>query len=165
MGIGEFWNRWSDACVCTHITVLCHFFTLVLQTNTQAFRNFLFSSGYSADAAMELWFRNAKGYKEEQIILGKGMIHEALDHLFTFTTVRVARIANDLSSLLKHNKFMDDDVPDDKTYRKSTHHRWTDQVSVYTLSNVLCVSISNCVRFNWFPIAVSKGQLEIMFWY
>ncbi len=76
------------------------------------------------------------------------MIHEALDHLFTFTTVRVARIANDLSSLLKHNKFMDDDVPDDKTYRKSTYYRWTDQVSVYTLSNVLCVSISNCVRFN-----------------
>ena len=76
------------------------------------------------------------------------MIHEALDHMFNFTTVRVARIANDLTNLLKHNKFMDADVPDENTYRKSTYYRWTDQVSVYTLLNVLCVSISNFVRFN-----------------
>lgn len=134
-------------CVYTHHNFEL-FFTLVLQINTQAFRNFLFSSGYSADSAMELWFRNTKGYKEEKAILGKGLIHESLEHLFTFTTVRVARIANDLSSLLKHNKFMDADVPDDTTYRKSTYYRWNDQVSVYTLSIVLCVSISNCVRFN-----------------
>jgi hypothetical protein len=76
------------------------------------------------------------------------MIHESLDHLFTFTTVRVAKIANDLGSLMKHNKFMDADVPNDKTYRKSTYYRWTDQVSVRTLSNVLCASVSNYVRFN-----------------
>ena len=134
-------------CVYTHHTFVL-FFTLVLQINTQAFRNFMFSSGYSADSAMELWFRNTKGYKDEKAILGKGMIHESLEHLFTFTTVRVARIANDLNSLLKQNKFMDSDVPDDKTYRKSTYYRWNDQVSVYTLSIMLCVSISNCVRFN-----------------
>lgn len=48
----------------------------------------------------------------------------------------------------KHNKFMDDDVPKEDTYRKSTYYRWNDQVSVYTLSNVLCVSVSNYVRFN-----------------
>lgn len=97
---------------------------------------------------MELWFRNTKGYKIEKAELGRGMIHESLDHLFTFTTVRVAKIATDLGILMKHNKFMDDDVPKEDTYRKSTYYRWSDQVSVYTLSNVLCVSVSNYVRFN-----------------
>jgi len=76
------------------------------------------------------------------------MIHESLDHLFTFTAVRVARIAKDLDRLQKHQKFMDDDVPDDDTYRKSTYYRWSDQVSVYTESSVICVCIYIHFRFN-----------------
>jgi hypothetical protein len=104
-----------------------------LQVNTQAFRNFLFSSGYCADSAMELWFRNVKGHKEEKADLGRGSIFESLDHLFTFTTIRVARIAQDLGDLLKKNKFMDCDVPNDEQRRKSTFFRWSDQVTVYTL--------------------------------
>ena len=136
-------------CMCAYkLHTFVQLFTLMLQINTQAFRNFIFTSGYSADSAMELWFRNTKGYKDEKADIGRGMIHESLDHLFTFSTVRVAKIANDLSTLLKHNKFMDADVPDDKTYRKSTYYRWADQVSVYTLFNALSVSFLHCIRFN-----------------
>ncbi len=35
-----------------------------MQTNTQAFRNFLMTCGYCADSLIELLFRNVKGTKE-----------------------------------------------------------------------------------------------------
>ncbi len=108
--------------------------------NTQAFRNFMFSCGYAADSAMELWFRNSKGTKEESAVLRKGTIHDSLSRLFVFTTIRVAKVANELNNLTKQGKFMDCEVPKPQTYRKSTYFRWNDQVRrVYTILCSLCL--------------------------
>jgi hypothetical protein len=98
--------------------------------NTQAFRNWMFTRGCCADAAMELYFRNTKGIKEESSELKKGTIHESLSRLFTFQTIRVAHVARELANLLGKNKFMDCDPPKEDTWVKSTLHRWKDQVTV-----------------------------------
>lgn len=43
------------------------FWTDTPQTNTQAFRNFLMTSGYCADSLIELYFRNNKGKSKEKL--------------------------------------------------------------------------------------------------
>jgi hypothetical protein len=110
--------------------------------NTQAFRNWMFTRGTCADSAMELYFRNTKGVKEESSDLKKGTIHDSLSHLFTFLTIRVAHVAKELSSLLGKNKFMDCDPPKDDTRVKSTLYRWMDQVTVVYTKCALCACVS-----------------------
>jgi hypothetical protein len=110
--------------------------------NTQAFRNFMFTRSNQADAAMELYFRNTKGTREESAELKKGTIHDSLSHLFTFQTIRVTDVARKLASLLAKNKFMDCDPPKDDTWIKSTFHRWNDQVTVVYTKYALCACAS-----------------------
>jgi hypothetical protein len=131
-------NFESDAAMQVRVHTCCNvrYSHTHIQMNTQAFRNFMFSSGYAADSAMELYFRNSKGIREEQAALAKGTIHDSLSRLFVFQTIRVSKVAIDLETLLKHHKFMDCDVPKEDTYRKSTLYRWNDQASnVYTQCN------------------------------
>jgi hypothetical protein len=40
----------------------------ILQANTQAHRNFLFSAGYNADTAIELTFSNMKGHSADRCV-------------------------------------------------------------------------------------------------
>jgi hypothetical protein len=110
--------------------------------NTQAFRNWMFTRGNCADAAMELYFRNSKGIKEESSELKKGTIHDSLSHLFTFQTIRVAHVARELGTLMAKNKFMDCDAPKDDTWVKSTLYRWMDQVTVVYTKCALCACVS-----------------------
>ena len=113
--------------------------------NTQAFRNWMFTRGTCADAAMELYFRNTKGAKEDSAELRKGTIFDSLSRLFTFQTIRVAHVARELGNLLSKNKFMDCDAPKDDTWVKSTFYRWTDQVTVvYTKCMCLKVVLADC---------------------
>jgi len=117
--------------------------------NTQAFRNHMFTRGCCADAAMELYFRNTKGIKEESADLKKGTIHESLSRLFTFQTIRVAHVARELTSLISKKKFMDCDPPKDDEWLKSTLYRWKDQV-VYTKC-ALCVCVSQLLQVDLIP--------------
>jgi hypothetical protein len=110
--------------------------------NTQAFRNWMFTRGNCADAAMELYFRNTKGEREDSSELRKGTIHDSLSRLFTFQTIRVAHVARQLGSLLGKSKFMDCDVPKDDTWVKSTYYRWADQVTVVYTKCALCACVS-----------------------
>jgi hypothetical protein len=134
--------------------------------NTQAFRNWMFTRGNCADAAMELYFRNTKGEKEESAELRKGTIHDSLSRLFTFQTIRVAHVARELGTLLRKNKFMDCDVPKEDTWVKSTFYRWTDQVTVvYTKCTQVCtlcmclkVVLADCAHSK-LHIAKDYGQL------
>lgn len=112
------------------------------QMNTQAFRNWMFTRGNCADTAIELYFRNTKGIKEESSDLKKGTIHDSLSHLFTFQTIRVAHVARELSRLLDKKKFMDCDPPKDDTWVKSTLYRWMDQVTVVYTKCALCACVS-----------------------
>jgi hypothetical protein len=101
--------------------------------NTQAYRNFMFSNGNSSDSNMELFFRNRKGTKEESAKLKKGSIHDSLSETFVFQTIRVSHVAQELSKLMSEGNFMDTAAPKKDTYRKSTMHRWIDNVRfVYT---------------------------------
>ena len=90
----------------------------------------MFTRGCCTDAAMELYFRNTKGIREESAELKKGTIHESLSRLFTFQTIRVAHVARELASLISKNKFMDGDPPKEDTWVKSTLHRWKHQVDL-----------------------------------
>ena len=139
--------------LCTQVLSFSISHLLKTQMNTQAFRNFMFSSGYSADSAMELWFRNTKGTKEESAELKKGTIYDSLNHLFTFQTIRVSHVALELDKLLSHDKFMDCEAPKPDAYRKSTYYRWNDQVSVvYTsLHCTRCIYISNMLQIALMP--------------
>jgi hypothetical protein len=110
--------------------------------NTQAFRNHMFTRGNQADAAMELYFRNTKGTKEESADLKKGSIHDSLSHLFTFQTIRVTQVARELASLLRKHKFMDCDPPKEDIWVKSTLYRWIDQVTVVYTLYALCACAS-----------------------
>ena len=110
--------------------------------HTQAFRNFMFTRGNQADAAMELYFRNTKGIKEESAELKKGTIHESLSHLFTFQTIRVTDVARKLAHLLSKHKFMDCDLPKEDIWVKSTYYRWLDQVTVVYTKFELCACAS-----------------------
>jgi len=110
--------------------------------NTQACRNFMFTRGNQADAAMELYFRNTKGTKEESADLKKGTIHESLSHLFTFQTIRVTDVARKLQKLLDKKLFMDCDAPKPDTRVKSTYYRWLDQVTVVYTKFELCACVS-----------------------
>lgn len=119
-----------------------------MQTNTQAFRNFLYTCGYCADSRIELFFRNHKGTRVERCTLSlahlftltrshsaelkRGLLHETLDKHFTFVDVRMSKVSIDLQNLLRNDQFMDQDQPKagDKL---STLHRWKEQVSECTL--------------------------------
>ena len=113
--------------------------------NTQAFRNFMFTRGTCADAAMENYFRNTKGLKEESSVLKKGTIHESLSHLFTFQTIRVTHVARELAQLISKHKFMDCDPPKENTWVKSTLYRWKDQVKVVYTKCTICACVSKLV--------------------
>ena len=119
--------------------------------NTQAYRNFMFTHGNSADSAMELYFRNTKGVKAESEELKKGTIHDTLSHLFTFQTIRVTHVARELASLLSKGKFMDCEVPKEGIYVKSTLYRWNDQVTVVYTKYALCACISKLLQIALIP--------------
>ena len=102
----------------------------------------MFTRGNQADAAMELYFRNTKGTKEESADLKKGSIHDSLSHLFTFQTIRVTQVARELASLLRKHKFMDCDPPKEDIWVKSTLYRWIDQVTVVYTLYALCACAS-----------------------
>ncbi len=131
--------------------------------NTQAFRNWTFTRGNSADAAMEVYFRNSKGIREESSELKKGTIHDSLSHLFTFQTIRVAHVARELGTLAGKNKFMECDPPKDDTWVKSTLYRWIDQVTVVYTKCALCACVSKVVladcSYSKLHIAKDYGQL------
>ena len=95
---------------------------------------------------MELLFRNRKGTKEESAKLKKGSIHESLSTTFVFQTIRVAHVAQELSKLMSEGRFMDTAAPKPGTYRKSTMHRWIDNVSfVYTHDSRACNPLYACL--------------------
>ena len=102
----------------------------------------MFTRGNQADAAMELYFRNTKGIREESAELKKGTIHESLSHLFTFQTIRVTAVAQKLASLLAKDKFMDCDPIKENTWIKSTFYRWNDQVTVVYTKYAQCACAS-----------------------
>ena len=102
----------------------------------------MFTRGCCTDAAMELYFRNTKGIKEESAELKKGTIHDSLSRLFTFQTIRVAHVARELAKLIGKNKFMDCDPPKEDTWVKSTLYRWKDQVTVVYTKCALCACVS-----------------------
>jgi len=53
--------------VYTRTFTLPFYWTHTPQTNTQAFRNFLMTSGYCADSLIENYFRNNKGPSKEKL--------------------------------------------------------------------------------------------------
>ena len=134
-------HRCSNAGLCTQTVSISTALTNT-QMNTQAFRNFMFTRGNCADTAIELYFRNTKGIKEESSDLKKGTIHDSLSHLFTFQTIRVAHVARELVTLMAKNKFMDCDPPKEDTWVKSTLYRWMDQVTVVYTKCALCACVS-----------------------
>ncbi len=91
---------------------------------------------------MELYFRNSKGVKAESAELKKGTIHHALDHLFTFQTIRVEHVARELKTLLAKKQFMDSHPPKADTWVKSTLYRWKDQVTVVYTKCAFCSCVS-----------------------
>ena len=97
--------------------------------------------------------------------LKKGKLFETLEKNFTFIDVRLSKVSSELSHLLKHHKFMDCDVPTEKTRRKSTFYRWQDQMSVHsqTHTNNSCITL---VQVSLIPNCVLKktvGKLCVVF--
>ena len=125
-----------------------------METNTQAFRNFMMTSGYCSDSLIEVFFRNCKGLKEERCTLAiphffvltrtrsaglkRGLLHETLDKHFTFVDVRMSKVSLALQTLLKNDQFVDQDSRKDGDKKMSTLQRWKHQVSAHCS---ICASI------------------------
>ena len=137
-----------------------------MKTNTQAFRNFMMTSGYCSDSLIEVFFRNRKGFKEERCTLAisiffdltrtrsaglkRGLLHETLDKHFTFVDVRVSKVSLALQTLLRNGDFMDQDSRKDDDTKMSTLERWKNQVSAHcsACASLFAATHTNCFRLH-----------------
>jgi hypothetical protein len=70
--------------------------------------------------------------RSRSALLKRGTLNEVLDKHFTFVSIRMAKLSIGLQHLLENHEFMDQKPPVKDCYKKSTFHRWQDQVSECT---------------------------------
>ena len=99
-----------------------------LELNSQAFRNHIFSAGYSSTSLLEQMFGHVK--EDQQQELKNGMLCDCLAKVFFFLEVRLGNIAIDLKAILAKNKFMEDHPPKRPDEKPTTGYRWQMQVRI-----------------------------------
>jgi hypothetical protein len=163
---------------------------MAMSTNSQAFRNFIFTAWYRATSLLEQMFGRWK--RGRSASLKRGLLYECMADVFAFVDLQIKKIANNLLKLQEAHKFMDckppkKDKPDGKP---STFHRWQNQVNILpscsflrhvgnkaivslqrvekegkTLEPVIIVHITDLTNFLWEHCDGNVGRFHIIFFH